>query len=238
MNRVEIMDIPFINERKETLLNQVYQAVENNDKQFIVTANPEIVMKTRADRAYKQIVQSADYVVPDGIGILLAAKRYKTPLKERIPGVELMESMLSYANKHRKTCYFLGAEDKVNQALIKKIKMHYPDLIIGGYHHGFFELDDEAIVEDVKRSNADFVFVALGFPRQENWINQHFASFEKGVFMGVGGSFDVLSDTVKRAPAIWIKLNLEWLYRIVKQPTRAFRVLDVVKFIILTILKK
>ena len=238
MNRVEIMEIPFINERKESLLNQIYQGVENKDKQFIVTANPEIVMKTRADKAYKQIVQSADYVVPDGIGILLAAKRHKTPLKERIPGVELMESMLSYANKHRKTCYFLGAEDKVNQALIKKINRRYPDLIIGGYHHGFFELDDAAIVEDVKGSDADFVFVALGFPRQENWINQHFATFTKGVFMGVGGSFDVISDTVKRAPAIWIKLNLEWLYRIVKQPTRAFRVLDVVKFILLTILKK
>src|SRR5699024_5948197 len=146
---IKIMDIPFINETKEEFLtNYVQKAVEKHQKQFIITANPEIVMKTKDDKAYKKIVQSADYVVPDGIGILLAAKRQKTPIKERIPGVELMEDMLNYANKHKKTCYLLGADQKVNKTLINKIIIKYPDLIIGGSHHGFFELDDLAIVED------------------------------------------------------------------------------------------
>lgn len=239
MNQVKIMDIPFINTTKvDFLINHVQRSVENNEKQFIITANPEIVMKTREDKTYKKIVQSADYVVPDGIGIILAAKRQKTPIKERIPGVELMEEMLEYANKHKKTCYFLGAEEKVNEALIKKVRTKYPDLIIGGFHHGFFELDGLGIVENVSRSEADFVFVALGFPRQENWIDKHIDKFNKGIFMGVGGGFDVISGRVERAPEFWIKLNLEWLYRIIKQPSRVTRIFVVIKFMFLVLFKR
>lgn len=238
MQHVRIMDIPFINESKINILKSIHNAIQNKNKKFIVTANPEIVMETRKDKNYKSIIQSADYIIPDGIGILLAAKRKKTPIKERIPGVELMEDMLEYANTHKKTCYFLGAEAKVNHALVKKVKMHYPDLIIGGSHHGFFELNDTSIVEDVKNSNADIIFVALGFPRQEKWIYQNYENFDKGVFMGVGGSFDVISETVKRAPKLWIKLNLEWLYRIIIQPTRVNRIFVVIKFLLLTLFKK
>ena len=238
MQHVRIMDIPFINESKINVLKSIHNAIQNKNKKFIVTANPEIVMETRKDKDYKSIIQSADYIIPDGIGILLAAKRKKTPIKERIPGVELMEDMLEYANTHKKTCYFLGAEAKVNHALVKKVKMDYPDLIIGGSHHGFFELNDTSIVEDVKNSNADIIFVALGFPRQEKWIYQNYETFDKGVFMGVGGSFDVISETVKRAPKLWIKLNLEWLYRIIIQPTRVNRIFVVIKFLLLTLFKK
>jgi len=238
MEHVRIMDIPFINESKINILRSIHNAIQNKNKKFIVTANPEIVMETRKDKDYKSIIQSADYIIPDGIGILLAAKRKKTPIKERIPGVELMEDMLEYANTHKKTCYFLGAEAKVNHALVKKVKMDYPDLIIGGSHHGFFELNDASIVEDVKNSNADIIFVALGFPRQEKWIYQNYENFDKGVFMGVGGSFDVISETVKRAPKLWIKLNLEWLYRIIIQPTRVNRIFVVIKFLLLTLFKK
>src|SRR5699024_11641451 len=135
--------------------------------------------------------------------------------------------MLEYANTHKKTCYFLGAEAKVNHALVKKVKMGYPDLIIGGSHHGFFELNDTSIVEDVKNSNADIIFVALGFPRQENWIYQNYESFDKGAFMGVGGSFDVISETVTRAPKLWSKLNLECLSRIIIQPSRVTSIIVV-----------
>lgn len=238
MNRVEIMDVKFINEKKEVLLEKIKEAVEEKNKQFIVTANPEIIMKTREDESYKKTIKSADYIVPDGIGIILAAKRNKTPIKERIPGVELMELMLEYANENQKTCYFLGAEELINKKLVKKVSIKYPQLNIGGFHHGFFELDDLNIVEDVKKSDADFVFVALGFPRQETWIKTHYDNFNKGIFMGVGGSFDVLSDTLKRAPNIWIKLNLEWLYRIIKQPSRILRSIVIIKFIIIMLFKK
>src|SRR5699024_2506778 len=238
MQHVRIMDIPFINESKINVLKSIHNAIQNKNKKFIVTANPGIVMETRKDKDYKSIIQSADYIIPDGIGILLAAKRKKTPIKERLPGVELMEDMLEYANTHKITCYFLGAEAKVNHALVNKVKMDYPDLIIGGAHYGFFDLNYTSIVEGVKNSNADIIFVALGFPRQEKWIYQDYENFDKGVFMGVGGSFDVISETVKRAPKLWIKLNLEWLYRIIIQPTRVNRIFVVIKFLLLALFKK
>src|SRR5699024_9128944 len=117
MQHVRIMDIPFINESKINVLKLIHNAIQNKNKKFIFTAIPEIVMKKRKKKNYKSIIQSTDYIIPDGIGILLAAKRKKTPIKERIPGVELMEDMLEYANTHKKTCYFLGAEAKVNHAL-------------------------------------------------------------------------------------------------------------------------
>src|SRR5699024_2566586 len=215
------------------VLKSIHNAIQNKNKKFIVTANPEIVMETRKDKDYKSIIQSADYIIPDGIGILLAAKRKKTPIKERIPGVELMEDMLEYANTHKKTCYFLGAEDKVNHALVKKVKMDYRDLIIGVSLHGFFEFNDTCMAEAVKDSNAAILFVSLCLPRQEKWIYQNYENFDKGVFMGVGGSFDVISETVKRAPKLWIKLNLEWLYRIIIQPTRVNRIFVVIKFLLL-----
>src|SRR5699024_10121659 len=238
MQHVRIMDIPFINESKINVLKSIHNAIQNKNKKFIVTANPEIVMETRKDKDYKSIIQSADYIIPDGIGIVLAAKRKKTPIKERIPCVELMEDMLEYANTHKKTCYIIGAESKINHALVKKVKIDCKDLIIVGSHHGFFELNETSIVEDVKNSNADILFVALGFPRQEKWIYQNYENFDKGVFMGVGGSFDVISETVKRAPKLWIKLNLEWLYRIIIQPTRVNRIFVVIKFLLLTLFKK
>ena len=238
-NKIKIMGIPFINKTKESILNDyLKQAVENEEKKFIVTANPEIVMKTREDSNYKKIVQSADLIVPDGIGIVLASKWQGTPIKERVPGIELMEDMLLYADKHKKTCYFLGAKEEVNRALIMNIKAKYPDLIIGGFHHGFFDLNDENIIDRVKESKADFIFVALGYPRQEEWIFNNYDRFNKGIFMGVGGSFDVLSGSVKRAPEKWIKYNLEWLYRLLKQPLRFMRFFVVIKFVFLSLIRK
>src|SRR5699024_1028421 len=167
MSRVSIMDIPFTNETKETILGNIAKAIKYKNKKFIVTANPEIVMETRKDKDYKSIIQSADYIIPDGIGILLAAKRKKTPIKERIPGSELIEDMLEYANTHKKSCYRLGEEAKFNHALVKKVKMHYPTLIIGESHHVLFELNDKSIVEDVKTSNADIIFVEISLPQKE-----------------------------------------------------------------------
>src|SRR5699024_4911530 len=132
MRHVRIMDIPFIIESKIIVLKSIDNSIKNKNKKLIATDNPKIVMEARKNNDNKSIIKSTDYTITDGIDILLAAKRKKTPIKERIPGVELMEDMLEYANTHKKTCYFLGAEAKVNHALVKKVKMDYPDLIIGG----------------------------------------------------------------------------------------------------------
>lgn len=239
MKKVSIMDIDFINITKKDLLNNyLYRHLDKKEKCYIVTANPEIVMKTKEDYTYKQTVQKADYVVPDGIGILIAAKYLKNPLSERISGYDLMIDLLEYAHIKGLHVYFLGAEESVNKKAVEKAKQKYSNLKIAGSHHGFFDIDDQEVVEEVRKSNADIVFVALGFPKQEEWIVRHIDYFSKGIFIGVGGSFDVLAEKVKRAPDIWIKLNLEWLYRLIQQPFRIKRVLKVFQFMIKIILRR
>src|SRR5699024_3594708 len=163
-----IMDIDFINSTKKNLLTfYLYRHLEEQKKCYIVTANPEIVMKTREDNVYKQTVQKADYIVPDGIGILLAAKYLKKNLPERISGYDLMIDLIEYANEKGLSVYFLGAEESVNKKVVSRVNKNYPNLKIAGSHHGFFDIEDSNIVEKVLDSHADIVFVALGFPKQE-----------------------------------------------------------------------
>lgn len=239
VEKVNIMDIEFVNTTKETLLTKhLFPILLNQQKCFIVTANPEIVMKAQEDQNYKQTVQQAHYIVPDGIGIIYAAKYLGTPLTERIAGFDLVLDLLKFANEKKLNVYFLGARDEVNQKATKKVKEKYPDINIVGAHHGFFDLEDSTVVESVKDANPDLILVALGFPKQEEWICKYMDDFEKGLFIGVGGSFDVLAGEVKRAPDIWIKLNLEWFYRLIKQPFRIKRIVKVFQFMFKVMFKR
>lgn len=238
-NVVTIMDIDFYNTTKQNLLeNNLFPGLDGERKCFIVTANPEIVMHTREKNEYKMIVQSADYVIPDGIGIIKASNWMKEPLKERIPGFELMLDLLAYADKQELSCFFLGAKEAINEKAVKEVEKSYPGIKIAGRHHGYFDIDDSAVAEQVKKTTPDLIFVALGMPRQEQWIAKYMSEFDKGLFMGVGGSFDTLTGEVKRAPQKWIDLNLEWLYRFLKQPIRFKRLLKVMEFMVRVIFNK
>ncbi|MCP8617486.1 WecB/TagA/CpsF family glycosyltransferase [Salirhabdus salicampi] len=237
--RTNIMGIPFVKNNREELLQQsIYPRLREGEKQFIVTANPEIVMRANEDPSYKERIQQADYVLPDGAGIVIASKWLRDPVEERITGFDLMCKLLDYAQENGLSCYFLGAKEEVNTKMIGRLIQMYPKLKIAGYHHGYITLDDETIVNEMKETKPDLVFVALGFPRQEEWIHMHYHKFEKGLFMGVGGSFDVLAGVVDRAPKFWIRLNMEWFYRLVKQPFRWKRVLKVFEFMLRIIVKK
>ncbi len=231
-NNVRIMDVSFVNATKSDFLHHyLFPCLYRKETCFIVTANPEIVMKTKEDAKYNRIVQSADYVVPDGAGILLAAKLKKQPLQERIAGFDLMMDLLAHAEKEGWSCYFLGAEEAINAKAVQQVREKFPGLHIAGRHHGFFALDNAEVAQSVRASKPDIIFVALGLPRQEQWIAGNKDSFAKGLFIGVGGSLDVLAGEVRRAPDIWIKLNLEWLYRLLQQPFRWKRILKVFEFI-------
>lgn len=235
---VSIMDIEFSNLTKKSFLeNYLYPHIHKQEKCFVVTANPEIVMKAREDPTYKKNIQSADYIVPDGAGVIVASKLMKQPLQERIPGFDLMMDLLRFANEEQLSCYFLGAEPDVNDQMIVEVKQKFPHLKIAGHQHGFFTNEGE-ILRGVQQSAPDIVLVALGFPRQEEWITKYMPHLSKGIFIGVGGSFDVLAGKVKRAPDIWIKYNLEWLYRILQQPFRIKRIFKVFEFMLRILLNR
>jgi N-acetylglucosaminyldiphosphoundecaprenol N-acetyl-beta-D-mannosaminyltransferase len=229
---IKIMDIPFVNITQQDLLKgELYPKLLKKQKSYIVTANPEIVMFARENKKYQEAILSADYIIPDGAGIVLASKVLKKPLKSRVTGFDLMINLLSHAEGHNLSCYFLGAKEEVVKQAVRRVEEDHPNLKVAGYHHGYFDINDVSVLQLVKETNPDIVLVALGFPKQEIWINKYMQKFNKGLFMGVGGSFDILAGNIKRAPDFWIKLNLEWLYRLIKEPFRWKRILKVFEFI-------
>jgi len=239
IEKTRIMGIDFVNTTMSQFLSDSIEPRLDQEKQtFVVTANPEIVMQTRKDPAYKKAIQSSDYVVPDGIGIIKAASWLKEPLEERIAGFDLTIELLQIANNQGFSCYFLGAAEEVNAAAVLRIREDYPNITIAGRKHGFFDFSEEEVARDIAKKKPDIIFVALGLPRQELWINQYKSYFDKGLFMGVGGSFDVLAGKVNRAPDFWIKLNLEWFYRLLKQPSRWKCILKIFQFMFLVIIGK
>lgn len=231
-NFVEIFNIPFINMKKEEILKILEQRVVENKKTYVVTANAEIVMYAKENVSYFNIITKADYIVPDGIGVVKGAQILKKEIKERVPGIELMVDLLKIANKFNQKVYFYGAKNEVIEKMIKRIESDYPNINIVGYSNGYINDADNKITDEIINLEPDYVFVAKGAPLQDEWINKVIQKADKGLFMGVGGSFDVLAGEVKRAPEIWQKLNLEWLYRIAGDPKRWKRSMALPKFVI------
>ena len=231
-NLVEIFNIPFVNMTKEEILAILEKRVKENKKTYVVTANAEIVMYAKENVSYFNIITKADYIVPDGIGIVKGAKILKKEIKERVPGVELMISLLEVANKFNQKVYFYGAKKEILEKMIEQIKVKYPNINIVGHSNGYINDDNNEITNEIIDLRPDYIFVAKGAPLQDKWIDKVIQNVDKGLFMGVGGSFDVLSGEVKRAPEIWQKLNLEWLYRIAGDPKRWKRSMALPKFVI------
>lgn len=207
--------------------NEFYTFLEDkmkkDEKVFIVTANPETLMIANDNDKFKKcLLDDSTIIVPDGIGVLKGANMLGYKIPETITGVELCTELFEYGNKHKKSIYLFGAKPEVVELLAKKIKIDYPNLKVLGYENGYVEDKNEAYKKIIELK-PDIVLVAIGIPHQELLIYDNLKYFDKGIFMGVGGSFDVLSGTKKRAPKIFIKLKLEWLYRITTEPQRLKR---------------
>lgn len=216
-------------------LSRIYQSSQNDyyklisrklkkkEKHFIITVNPEILMHSKNDADVKgMLLDKKTSLVPDGIAVVKACNVLKYPVKERITGVEITQYLLEEGNNQNKKIYLFGAKSDVLEDLIKIIKSKYPNLKICGYCDGYVK-DKDKIFDEIKILKPDICLVAMGVPIQEKLIYKHINSFEKGIFIGIGGSFDVLSGRKRRAPKLFIKLNLEWLYRIVTEPKRLKR---------------
>lgn len=229
--QVDILGVSFVDATRDQFVTQLHTHIEREEKKFIVTANPEIVMKANRDEVYRETIAQADYVTADGIGVVKAAQLLKTPLPERITGYDVLLDLLALADEHRYRVYLLGASVDTLEKAAAHVATTYKHVQLVGSHHGFFDWDDRSIQAEIAEQQADIIFLALGVPRQEQWIAENIASFTKGIFIGVGGSFDVLAGTVKRAPVAWQKANLEWLYRIIKQPSRWKRSLALPAFV-------
>lgn len=219
---VTVLDIPFVKTTAANLLTVLQQRITQQENTFVVTANPEIVMYAHEHADYRDLIQHADFVTPDGVGILDGAQILKQPLPERITGFDTLQALLTWGSDHHRSAYFLGAKPAVIAQLKPILAREYPGLVIAGIHDGYFQ-DEAPIIADIAAKQPDMVFAALGFPKQEQFIqrNRHVT---KGLWMGVGGSFDVLAGAVIRAPKFWQEHHLEWFYRTLKEPKRLKRI--------------
>lgn len=212
---------------------KIVEFINEGRKAIITPINPEKIMKSFKDDKLREILLNSNLLLPDGYGIIFASKILKIQLKERITGIDMFEALLDYANENRLSIYFLGTQEEILKKVIERIEKEHPGIKIAGYHNGFFKEENE-VLEDLKDKKFDILFVAMGSPKQEYFIYDNFDKIDAKIFMGVGGSFDVFSGKLKRAPYLTRKLGLEWLYRFILEPRKRFpRVTQLFNFMIL-----
>lgn len=191
---------------------------------YIVAVNPEKVLAVRKSRELAEFIDGASLLIPDGIGVVLAARFLHGVGISRVPGADLMQVICRRSEEHRYRLFLYGASEEVNRDAVEELRRRYPGIMIVGRVHGFVPEDAmPTLVAQINESGADILFVALGSPRQEQWIRQFGPDLKVRLCMGIGGTLDTVVGKVKRAPKIWQKLGLEWLFRLLCQPSRAKR---------------
>jgi N-acetylglucosaminyldiphosphoundecaprenol N-acetyl-beta-D-mannosaminyltransferase len=183
----EVLGYNFVNNNMNELVEEIDARISSSLKTFIVTANPEIITYADSDPSYENVLKQSNYIIPDGVGIIMASKILDSPLEERLAGFDLMERLLQLSNRKSLSVYFLGTKPNIIKLTVANIQKKYPFINIVGFHHGYFKENEGSIVREIKEKEPDIVFVGLGFPKQEKWISNHLPDFNKGVFIGLGG---------------------------------------------------
>lgn len=222
---------------EQSLINNIFEDYKQNNQIMITSINPEIIINNYKNKTYMCNLNGQKYQIPDGIGIVLASKINRGKIKNRIAGIDFMYKIINESIKYNSRIFLYGAKPEVIEKAEQELKNNYKNINIVGICDGY--LDSEIVIKRISETNPDIVFVGLGSPKQEDFIisNMNKLSNVK-IFMPVGGSFDVISKTLKRAPSWIIKLNLEWLYRLLKQPQRIFRQIKLITFMKCVILDK
>lgn len=222
----------------EEIIADLKKRIAAGEQSTVIAVNPEKVITAGRDPLVKELINESTYQIADGIGMIIASKLKKGQLKERVTGVDMMGRLLQFAADEGHGVFFYGAKEEVVRTAKEKLEAKIPNLRVAGYANGYVQ-DQEALVQAIRESGATLLFVALGSPRQELWIKENMPKLPNvKVFQGVGGSFDVYSGKVKRAPAFYRKFGLEWLYRLMKEPKRLKRQMALPKFLLKILVQK
>ena len=222
--RIEILGVPVDCVDMAGAVRYAESLLDAQRVHTVLAVNPEKVMRAPEDPMLLRELQAADLLIPDGIGVVLAARLLGLGRLGRVPGAELMPEICARAAATRHSVYLFGAHESVNELAARELLRRFPGLMIAGRHHGYVsDQDMPGVVEDINSSKASILFVALGSPRQELWMGEFRDKLNVAVCQGVGGTFDVIAGRVRRAPDVFIRLNLEWLYRLLSNPRRLLR---------------
>lgn len=231
--RLEILGVGIDKVNSQQALEQIGAFIASGQPHQIVTANAEIIYQASKNEKMRAVINNAQMVTADGSGVVWASRQLGEPLEQRVTGIDLVNSICEQSAKDKWKIYILGSAPGVSATAAVNIRDKFPGCNIVGTHHGYFNAKEEKqILAELEQLKPDVLFVALGAPKQEYWIADHLAELGIPVGMGIGGSMDVLSGNVKRAPKWMQKMSLEWLYRLLIQPTRFKRVLALPKFML------
>lgn len=247
MDSIKIFGVKILNTTLDDIVKVLEENLKGDKLKTIYTPNTEIVMAAKDDKKLRDLINEGDIVIPDGIGLIYASRIKKKPLKERVTGFDTSIKLLEIANKNGYSLYLLGGKEGVAKTAAENISKNYPNIKISGFHHGYFkgshlgienQAEEKEIIYEINKLNPDIIFVGLGFPKQELWIHANKDKIKARVIIGNGGVMDILSGNSKRAPEIYQKLGLEWLYRLIKEPSRIKRQLVLPKFMLKVIFTK
>lgn len=232
LNKVKILGVTVDSITMRDALARIEKYLKERKPRLIATANAEMIMRATSDMELKKILNDANLVVPDGAGTVWAARHLGCDMPERVAGYDLAQELMRIAPKKGYKFYFFGSAPGVADKAKAKAEELYPGIKVVGTRDGFFKPEDEAqIIADIKAVKPDVLLVALGVPKQEKWLYAHMKELKVPVSIGVGGTFDVMAGVMQRAPLWMQKAKLEWLFRGLKQPSRAGRLMALPKFV-------
>lgn len=244
---VKILGVRINNVDMDETMNKIGGFFDSDELNYIYTPNPEIVMRAGRDEEFKKIINSASLNLCDGIGLMIASKLKKKPLKSRVTGYDTSIKILELMNEKGLSLFLLGAKPGIAEKAIERINHDYPNIVISGYNNGYFNGshnghassdEEEALIQKINDSKADAIFVGMGAGYQEKFIYYNKDKLETKLAIANGGVIDVLAGNVKIAPAFIRKIGMEWLYRLIKEPKRFKRQLDIPKFLMKIIFTK
>ncbi|MBR1662537.1 MAG: WecB/TagA/CpsF family glycosyltransferase [Acidaminococcaceae bacterium] len=229
-----ILDIPVNPYTMDEAVSKLTGDTLSQKINFVVTANAEIIMMAQQDAAYKKLLQEeTDMILPDGAGTVWAGNYLGYHIPERVAGYDLFLRLLEEAAKRKIPVFFFGGKPGVAEEAAEEGRRRWPGLQVAGCRNGYFSADEEtAIINEINGSGAAMLFAALGAPKQEKWLNHYAAELKPCLRMGIGGSFDVLAGKMQRAPKWMQDAKLEWLFRLMKQPSRIGRMMALPKFVL------
>jgi len=240
LDNINIFGIKIHNTNLEEVSEKLKIYLEGKSLKTIYTPNTEIIMEAKDNENLKKIINNGDLVLPDGIGLVYGSRIKGRPLEMRVTGFDTSIRLLEIGDEYGYGIYLLGGKDGVAKDASINIKKEYEGIKVLGCHSGYFQgshlgiedsQEEEQIIDDINNKSPDIIFVGLGFPRQEIWIDRNKNKLKGKIIIGNGGVIDVLSGRVKRAPIIYQRLGLEWLYRLIQEPSRIKRQIALPKFI-------
>ena len=235
--KTDIMGLQFDNITMEEALDAAKALLQGEHAARVVTPNAEIAYEALHDENMRTLLNSAELMLPDGAGVVLASKILKTPLKQKVAGVDFADGLLGVLETTGQSLYLLGSKPGIGELAAQKMMQKHPKLRIAGIADGYFQ-DEAPVIDKINASGADVLFVCLGAPKQEQFMARHQKALHVKLMAGLGGTLDSFAGTVKRAPRWMIRLNLEWLYRLIKEPKRFKRMLRLPKYLWAVVCKR